>query len=420
MAEVSRRLGSGVYRSSALRNARNNSLLCAQVGPHHTMSIVAATTSIIGARSCKAKVTGQWFYECHPVSTRDSQASSWEPERKNLRENAQECTEIEHIDQMLSRLKHENRLAYGTLLWSSSDLHLFDSNAKPTIKLATVQDSELRRSPLDLWPSVQPLSQGNPVTVHRMMCWNSGGVVTTTLHPETFGSPQQLRAFGTVMLNLAEQRSGCFRPHPEFLYSTRAYSWRRGNNQSDIPPLHRSRTAYYDILQVSPSATQSQIKTAYYKQSFIYHPDKNPDNEEATQRFSEITEAYSVLGSMALRRKYDRGILSGSDVQGAGRPSDREATSSSRASGPQQYQQQQRSRRFSNVGGKAMFDFDAFFQAHYGEQLQREKELRARRAQYQQKQQQDYKQWKLGKMLEITVGVLLAMGGVIFFSITRS
>lgn len=67
-----------------------------------------------------------------------------------------------------------------------------------------------------------------------------------------------------------------------------------------------------------------------------------------------------------------------------------------------------------------MFDFDAFFQAHYGEQLQREKELRARRAQYQQKQQQDYKQWKLGKMLEITVGVLLAMGGVIFFSITRS
>lgn len=239
-----------------------------------------------------------------------------------------------------------------------------------------------------------------------------------TFHPETFGLPQQLRAFSTVMLNLAEHQSGQFRPHPEV--STRAYSWRSKNNQSDFPPLHRSRTAYYDILRVSPSATQSQIKTAYYKQSFIYHPDKNPDNEEATQRFSEISEAYSVLGSMVLKRKYDRGILSGSDVQGAGRPSERESTYNTRASGPQQYQQQQRSRRFSNVGGKAMFDFDAFFQAHYGEQLQREKELRARRAQYQQKQQQDYKQWKLGKMLEITVGVLLAMGGVIFFSITRS
>ncbi|CAB1349327.1 unnamed protein product [Coregonus sp. 'balchen'] len=238
-----------------------------------------------------------------------------------------------------------------------------------------------------------------------------------SFHPETFGSPQQLRAFSTVMLNLAEQQSGWFRPHPNLLHSTRAYN---KNNKSDIPPLHRSRTAYYDILQVSPSATQSQIKTAYYKQSFIYHPDKNPDNEEATQRFSEISEAYSVLGSMALRRKYDRGILSGSDIQAAGRPSERESTSSTRASGPQQYQQQQRSRRFSNVGGKAMFDFDAFFQAHYGEQLMREKELRARKAHYQRKQQQDYKQWKLGKMLEMTVGVLLAMGGVIFFSITRS
>uniref|UniRef100_A0A3B3DI57 J domain-containing protein n=1 Tax=Oryzias melastigma TaxID=30732 RepID=A0A3B3DI57_ORYME len=44
--------------------------------------------------------------------------------------------------------------------------------------------------------------------------------------------------------------------------------------------LHRSRTAYYDILRVSPSATQSQVKTAYYKQSFVYHPDKNPGSKE--------------------------------------------------------------------------------------------------------------------------------------------
>uniref|UniRef100_A0A3Q3GAZ0 J domain-containing protein n=1 Tax=Labrus bergylta TaxID=56723 RepID=A0A3Q3GAZ0_9LABR len=48
-------------------------------------------------------------------------------------------------------------------------------------------------------------------------------------------------------------------------------------------------TAYYDILKVSSNATQSQIKTAYYKQSFIYHPDKNPGSDEATQLFSEIT-----------------------------------------------------------------------------------------------------------------------------------
>uniref|UniRef100_A0A673XNB4 DnaJ (Hsp40) homolog, subfamily C, member 30b n=1 Tax=Salmo trutta TaxID=8032 RepID=A0A673XNB4_SALTR len=180
---------------------------------------------------------------------------------------------------------------------------------------------------------------------------------------------------------------------------------------SNFPPLHRSRTAYYDILRVSPSDTQSQIKTTCYKQSFIYHSDKNPDNEEATQHFSEISEAYSVLGSMVLRRKYGRGILSGSDVQEAGRPSERESTYNTRASSPQQHQQH-RSQGFSNVGGKAMFDFDAFFQAHYGEQLQREKELRARRAQYQQKQQQDYMQWKLGKIWFRLLGSLLATANV--------
>uniref|UniRef100_A0A3Q1GUJ0 DnaJ (Hsp40) homolog, subfamily C, member 30b n=1 Tax=Acanthochromis polyacanthus TaxID=80966 RepID=A0A3Q1GUJ0_9TELE len=143
------------------------------------------------------------------------------------------------------------------------------------------------------------------------------------------------------------------------------------------PLLHRSRTAYYDILSVSPTATQSQIKTAYYKQSFIYHPDKNPDSMEATQRFSEISEAYTVLGNISLRRKYDRGILSHSDIQRAGRPSSRETTG--RSTGSPHQHQQQRARRFSQPGGKPIFDFDAFYQAHYGEQLQRERDMRARK-----------------------------------------
>uniref|UniRef100_A0A3B4ZBI5 J domain-containing protein n=1 Tax=Stegastes partitus TaxID=144197 RepID=A0A3B4ZBI5_9TELE len=42
----------------------------------------------------------------------------------------------------------------------------------------------------------------------------------------------------------------------------------------------RYKTAYYEILEVSPSATQAQIKTAYYKQSFVYHPDRNAGNDE--------------------------------------------------------------------------------------------------------------------------------------------
>uniref|UniRef100_A0A3B4AKK1 J domain-containing protein n=1 Tax=Periophthalmus magnuspinnatus TaxID=409849 RepID=A0A3B4AKK1_9GOBI len=47
----------------------------------------------------------------------------------------------------------------------------------------------------------------------------------------------------------------------------------------------KERTAYYDILKVTPHATQAQIKTAYYKQSFIYHPDKNPGNMEVVVHY---------------------------------------------------------------------------------------------------------------------------------------
>uniref|UniRef100_A0AAQ5YMS2 DnaJ homolog subfamily C member 30, mitochondrial n=1 Tax=Amphiprion ocellaris TaxID=80972 RepID=A0AAQ5YMS2_AMPOC len=206
------------------------------------------------------------------------------------------------------------------------------------------------------------------------------------------------------------------KPHPDTLKasaSSRSYSW----SSEDAPLLHRSRTAYYDILSVSPTATQSQIKTAYYKQSFIYHPDKNPGSEEATQRFSEISEAYTVLGNISLRRKYDRGILSQSDVQRAGRPSSRETTG--RSTGSPHQQQQQRARRFSQPGGKPIFDFDAFYRAHYGEQLQRERDMRARKQRMEEQQKVNVSRWREGKMMELALTVAVGMAGLLLASLAR-
>ena len=63
---------------------------------------------------------------------------------------------------------------------------------------------------------------------------------------------------------------------------------------------------YYDILGVSKSATQEELKKAYRKLAVRYHPDKNPDNKEAEGKFKEAAEAYSALSDPEKRQRYDQ------------------------------------------------------------------------------------------------------------------
>jgi molecular chaperone DnaJ len=63
---------------------------------------------------------------------------------------------------------------------------------------------------------------------------------------------------------------------------------------------------YYDILGVSKQASKDDIKKAYRKLAKQYHPDRNPDDQEAEQKFKEIGEAYEVLGDEEKRAAYDR------------------------------------------------------------------------------------------------------------------
>jgi len=63
---------------------------------------------------------------------------------------------------------------------------------------------------------------------------------------------------------------------------------------------------YYEILAVEKTASVDEIKKAYRKLAMQYHPDKNPDNKEAEDKFKEATEAYEVLSDADKRARYDR------------------------------------------------------------------------------------------------------------------
>lgn len=62
---------------------------------------------------------------------------------------------------------------------------------------------------------------------------------------------------------------------------------------------------YYKILGVEKSATKDEISKAFRKLALKYHPDKNPNNKSAEEKFKEITEAHEVLSDPEKRKKYD-------------------------------------------------------------------------------------------------------------------
>ena len=64
-------------------------------------------------------------------------------------------------------------------------------------------------------------------------------------------------------------------------------------------------TEYYDLLEVKKDASAEEIKRAFRKQAMKYHPDRNPGDKEAEQKFKAINEAYEVLIDEQKRAAYD-------------------------------------------------------------------------------------------------------------------
>jgi molecular chaperone DnaJ len=83
----------------------------------------------------------------------------------------------------------------------------------------------------------------------------------------------------------------------------------------------KQKRDYYEVLGVSREASDQEIKTAYRRLAVQHHPDKNPDRQdEASEKFKEITEAYGVLADSQKRAIYDRYGHAGLSGSGGGSP----------------------------------------------------------------------------------------------------
>ncbi|MGD8484216.1 MAG: molecular chaperone DnaJ [Thioalkalispiraceae bacterium] len=83
-----------------------------------------------------------------------------------------------------------------------------------------------------------------------------------------------------------------------------------------------SKRDYYEILGVSKNASEAEIKKAFKRMAMKYHPDRNPDNDEAIEKFKEAKEAYDVLADQQKRAAYDQfghaGVDPSAGMGGAG------------------------------------------------------------------------------------------------------
>lgn len=135
--------------------------------------------------------------------------------------------------------------------------------------------------------------------------------------------------------------------------------------------------SHYESLGLTRHATQADIKSAYYKMSMEFHPDKNKGSEDAAEKFRAISEAYEVLGNLRLRRLYDKGILYTAGAQFA---RNAEGTTQNDSESKFYTSREQRSKAPPPAGKTPIYNFDEWTHMHYGASFARREEAKARYA----------------------------------------
>lgn len=156
---------------------------------------------------------------------------------------------------------------------------------------------------------------------------------------------------------------------------------------------------YYMVLGVEKDATPEQIKKAYRKLAVKYHPDKNPDNREAEEKFKEANEAYEVLSDPEKRKKYDRfGENWRHYEQGGGRAEDFDWSQWGSSGGRQTYEGD-----MEDLFGEAQH-FSDFFEQLFGQRFNSRRQQAGRGRDLQATMEVSLEDAYQGSTHQVTVG----------------
>lgn len=170
-----------------------------------------------------------------------------------------------------------------------------------------------------------------------------------------------------------------------------------------------SSSNHYDVLGITPNATQNDIKSAYYKLSKVYHPDKSSD-ETSAKKFRAITEAYEVLGNVKLKKMYDKGLL------GARLKSKVTSTYEPEPEPTDPTLKFYKSHTYRKVvptmdGRRPIYDFDAWSKNHYGDLFEKAKYDK----EFIRKKQEKQLDFEQSNKQELFMFVMVGLGGLFLF-----
>ncbi|KAF9476304.1 DnaJ-domain-containing protein [Pholiota conissans] len=142
-----------------------------------------------------------------------------------------------------------------------------------------------------------PNPQPRPGTLLQIRCFACQNVITHAFYPGQVPSSSAVYT--------STSKSGTSTPNGGHKPSTSASGAQARKGRKIGTQERPLETGYYDILGVPVTATTDDIKKAYRRAAIKHHPDKNPDDPLAEERFKEIAIAYQTLSDESLRRKYN-------------------------------------------------------------------------------------------------------------------